>query len=147
SRQSLERLERRRDLQVGSLARVLGHQAGIEGMRCELDERVGRAMLETAVVSLAHGLREGLEGGAHGSSTNRVQLAADEKRPIVPDGELQAALFNRDSLLPGYSLRIERMAQAHAVVPQTTGRRFLGSFQELSFYEHGFRSRLCEGAC
>ncbi len=104
-----------------ALARVLGYQPGVEGMRRELDERIGLAMLETAVVSLAHGLRDGLEGGAHGRSTNRVQLAADEKRPIVPDGELEPALLNRDALLPGDALRIERMAQAHAVVPEAPG--------------------------
>jgi hypothetical protein len=41
-------------------------------MRGELDERIGLAMLETTVVALAHRLRERLEGGAYGRSTDRV---------------------------------------------------------------------------
>ena len=117
----MQRFEGRRDLKVWALARVLRHEPGIEGMRRELDERIALPMFETAVVSLAHGLREGLECGAHGRSTDRVQLAADENRPVVPDGELEPALLNRDSLLPGYALRIERVAQARAVVPETSG--------------------------
>jgi hypothetical protein len=106
----LQRFERRRDLQVRALAGVLRHQTGIEGMRRELDERIGLPMLEAPFVARTHRLREGLESGAHGRSTDWVQLAADEKRPIFPDGELEPALLNRDSLLPGYAFRIERMA-------------------------------------
>ena len=115
-------------------------------MRRELDERIGLAMLETAVVSLAHGLSQGLEGGAHGRSTDRVQLAADEKGSIVPDGELEPALLNRDSLLAGHALGIERMAQTHAVVPQTTGRAYSRALDEVIFNEGRFCSRLSERA-
>ena len=76
---SAKRFKRRRDLEVRPLARVLRHQPGIEGMRCELDERIGLAMLEAAVVALAHRLGKRLESGAYGRSTDRVQLAADEE--------------------------------------------------------------------
>ena len=48
-------------------------------MRRELDERIRLAMLEAAVVALAHWLGERLESGAYGRSTDRVQLAADEE--------------------------------------------------------------------
>src|SRR5260370_33779860 len=114
-----------------ALARVLRHQPGLQGMRRELGEGIGLALLEPAVVALAHGLRQGLESGAHGRSPDWVQLAADEKRPIFPDGELEAALLNRDALLPRDALRIDRMPQAHAVVPDATRRRFAHSRQSV----------------
>src|SRR5438132_8226428 len=103
-------------------------------------------MLEPAVHHRANGLSQVREGGAHGRYTNLVQLAADEKGSIVPDGELEPALLNRDSLLAGHALGIERMAQTHAVVPQTTGRAYSRALDEVIFNEGRFCSRLSERA-
>jgi hypothetical protein len=100
---------------------MLRHEAGIEGMHRELDERICLALLETAVVALAHGLRQGLEGGAHGRSTDRVQLAADQQRPIVPDGELEPAFLDGNALIPLDPFWIECVAQPDAVVPEAPG--------------------------
>src|SRR5260370_3553001 len=94
---------------MGALARVLGHEPRIERMKRQLDDRVALSTLEAAIVTLAHGLRERLDGRPQGGSADRVQLAADENRPIVPDRELQPALLDRDALLPRHTLPVEHV--------------------------------------
>src|SRR6202022_3977111 len=116
-------------------------------MRRELDERVGLAMLETAVVSLAHGLCEGLECCAHGRSTNRVQPAADKKRSILPYAELKPTLLHGDTLLLHHALGIERVPKPHAVVPETPGRRFPRALEQVVFGEGRLRRQRIEGLC
>src|SRR5690348_9323735 len=101
-----------------ALARVLRHQPSIERMKRELDDRVALTTLERAIVALAHRLRERLDCRPQRCSTDRVQLAADENRPILPDAELKASLLNRNSLIMLQPFGIERVAQAHAIVPE-----------------------------
>ena len=58
---------------------------------------------------MTHRLREWLEGSAQGRSTDRIQLAADEKRTVFPDGELEAAFLDGNALVMGYAFRVQRM--------------------------------------
>src|ERR1700682_3768576 len=119
SRQSLQRFEGRRDLEVWALARVLRHQPSIERRERQLDDRIALAMLEAAIVALAHRLCKRLECGAHRRATDRVEPTTDKNRSIVPDAELEPALLDGDALLLCHALRIERMAEPHAVVPES----------------------------
>ena len=86
-------------------------------MRRKLDDRISLAPLEAAIIAEARRLRERLEGRTQGRPTDRIQLAADEKGSVLPDAELQPAFLDRDPLVAGHTFGIERMTQAHAVVP------------------------------
>src|SRR5438132_4813663 len=121
SRQSLECFERRRDLEVWALTRVLRHEPGIERMERQLDDRIALAMLQAAIVALAHRPRERLEGRPQGRAADRVQLTADLDRPVFPHAQLQASLLYRNAMFLLDALAVERMPQALAVMPEPSG--------------------------
>jgi hypothetical protein len=111
----------RSDLEVWALARVLWHQAGVERMKRQFDDRIALAMLEGPIVALAHRLRERLEGRPQGCPANRVQLTADLDRPVFPHAQLQASFLHRDTMFLLHALAVERMPQALAVMPEPSG--------------------------
>jgi len=85
-RRAIPPLDRRQgggDLEVGTLAAMLGQRPAVQGMGGQLHQGVGEAALPGTLVPLPGRSGERLQGGAQGGPALAVEEAAQEERAAL----------------------------------------------------------------
>ncbi len=133
--QPAERFEGCRDLHVRPLSASLRQHACVQPMAGQLDQGVGLALLATPIVLRASQSGQRLEGGTHGRAGGWVQPAVQPQGPVLVGIQVEPAIPRPFGLVGCHTLRISRMTDVLAVVPEAADAALAGRFQEEALVE------------
>lgn len=103
--------------------------ARVQPMAGQLDQRVGLALLAGPIVLGAAQPGQGLEGAAHSRAGGGVQPAVQPQGPVLVGIQVEPAKPGRVGLLGCHTLRIRRMPDVLAEVPEAADATLAGRFQ------------------
>src|SRR5713226_5012201 len=115
--------------------RSLWHQAVVERMHREVDERICQAALAVAIVVLARALGQWLQRRAQRGATDLVEEALDEHDAFVGGGEGAASCLHALFLIVDETLRVTRMPCMHAPVAEGKDVELARLAQQLGLVE------------
>ena len=103
---------------MGTLAGMLGEHSAVQGVAGELHQGVGEAPFPAAVVALAGGTGERLQGDAQGGASLGVEEAPEEDGAALDGLELQETRLHLLDLLGEEAAGVGGVAEVGAVAAE-----------------------------